>query len=126
VATGYDSLITSLTTKDANGVFKIDKVIEQREIQNSLAAGELVLFLKTNAAVGGYYTKKNLWTFLGGMPFYTMGGAVVSYSLIDGPTGAVKLAGVVTRHGGYQKLAKAVTSINKDEQQPNPVGMACE
>ena len=57
-------------------------------------------------------SKKNLWTALGGMPLFHMGGAAVSYRLLNGTDGTVAAAGVVPVHGGYVKAGKLVEHLN--------------
>ena len=59
-------------------------------------------------------TKKNLWcTLLGGAPLYHMGGASVSYALLDGTTGAVAAAGVVPIYGGYVKSTEVAATLSQ-------------
>jgi hypothetical protein len=110
VSDSYATLLKDLATPDANGVLLAFKVADDQFLSNALADGDTILFLKVNNAVGGYYTKKNLWTFLGGMPFYTMGGAVVSFTLIEGANGKVLAAGTYPVHSGYAK-ANAVQGL---------------
>lgn len=69
------------------------------------------LALKVNLMGGGLYTKKNLWTFLGTMPFYVGGAATVTYTYIDPATGVVLASGAVQRHGGYDKLDRITKSF---------------
>ena len=45
------------------------------------------------------------------MPFFTMGGVVVSYSLIDGPTGAVLAAGIVPIDGGFHRVNRMPAEV---------------
>lgn len=81
-------------------------MIDEKLISDRLEAGDHALFVHVNAAAGGYYTKKNLWTFLGSMPFYVMGGAIVSYLEFDGKSGEVIHAGQFTIHSGHDKVSK--------------------
>lgn len=69
------------------------------------------LALKVNLMGGGLYTKRNLWTFLGTMPFYVGGAATVTYTYIDPATGDVLASGAVQRHGGYDKLDRIAKSF---------------
>ena len=81
-------------------------VADEKTLADALANGAIALFVHVNIAAGGYYTKKNLWTFFGGMPFYVSGGAVVSYTAIDGKTGKVGSAGQFQLFNGYRKMSK--------------------
>jgi hypothetical protein len=100
----YEALMKDLATPDSAGVLWAAKVVEEKVLSDGLVAGDQVLFLKVHNPVGGYYTKKNLWTFFGSMPFWTMGGVVVSYELIDGKDGHVVASGMQPAHSGYRKV----------------------
>lgn len=76
--------------------------IKEYEIwKASQEASSYVLIVKLHKAGGSQYIEKNLWTTFGKMPFKVMGGVIVSYSLFDGPSGALLQSGVVPVHGGY-------------------------
>ena len=47
------------------------------------------------------------------MPFYHMGGVVVSFVLLNGADGSVEKSGVVPIHGGFVKADKVETHLNK-------------
>lgn len=99
----FDDLLVSLATADKDGVPLVAYVIDEKPIAETLEGGAYALFVKLTAA-GGYYTKKNLWTFLGSMPFYVSGGTIASYVLVDGGSGVVVKAGQFTVHSGYYKI----------------------
>jgi hypothetical protein len=99
----YATLLKDLATPDSGGTLLAFKVADEQFLFDRMAKGDMALFLKVNSAVGGYYTKKNVWTFLGGMPFYTMGGAVVTFALVDGKEGMVLASGELPVHSGYAK-----------------------
>ena len=65
-----------------------------------------------NSAGGGYTIKRNLWTFLGGEPFFVSGGAVVSYALLSGKTGAALKARVMPIHGGHVRASLVQARVN--------------
>jgi hypothetical protein len=109
--TKSEEFISALSVPDAKGVAPITKIALERAICVELnKANALALVLDVRAMVGGYYTKKNLWTFLGGMPFYVMGGAVVTYYLVNN-AGEVVKAGLVPVHGGYAPVQEVVHMI---------------
>lgn len=99
----YDDMITSLVT-DKGGVALAVLVANEKWISDKMASGALGLIVRVHSAAGANYTKKNLWTFFGGMPFYVMGGTVCSYVLINGADGRVLSAGQFTLHSGYYKV----------------------
>lgn len=99
----YDDMITNLFT-DKGGVALAVLVANEKWISDKMASGALGLIVHLHSAAGANYTKKNLWTFFGGMPFYVMGGAVCSYVLINGADGRVVSAGQFPLHSGYYKI----------------------
>ena len=99
----YDDMISSLAT-DKNGVALAVLVANEKWISDKMKNGALGLFIHLHSAAGANYTKKNLWTFFGSMPFYVMGGAVCSYVLVDGSSGSVLSAGQLPLHSGYYKV----------------------
>ena len=102
----YDSFFSKLTTADDKGVAPLTTVIRDAVIADSLSKGNLLLISKLQKSGGAYYTKKNMWTFFGGMPLYHMGGVVVSYVSLSGTDGHVLSSGVVPIHGGFVKASK--------------------
>jgi hypothetical protein len=99
----YDSFESSLTVPDpGTGIaplallaqeFMLDKVLRED--------GVAVLLLRLENTGGGYLLKKNLFTGLGQMPLYHMGGATVSYLLLNGSDGRVIGGDVYPIHGGF-------------------------
>jgi hypothetical protein len=101
--TAYETLITGLTSVTQNTEAPLVRIVRQRLIQQKIMAGAYVLLLAGKPAAA-YYTKKSLWTFLGGPPLYTMGGVSLVYSLYDPATGYVVRSGAIARHGGYRSV----------------------
>ncbi len=97
-----DGWYSKLGAPDGKGVAALVNVAKEKSIAAAIKEGSL-LVLKVQKAGGGYLTKKNLWTFFGGMPLFHMGGAAVSFTLLNGTTGAIQTAGVVPIHGGFIK-----------------------
>ena len=93
------------STREQDGSLMRNLILSEY-MSAQLKQGNLMLVVNLSAAKGSHYTKKNLWTFFGSMPFYHMGGAVVNYSLLDGPTGKVLAADTVIMHGGFHKSSK--------------------
>ncbi|HEV2274912.1 MAG TPA: hypothetical protein VGR96_12150 [Acidobacteriaceae bacterium] len=106
VLTLYDSLITKITTADEKAKLPLAGIIQQEGVRGALRDGANLMTVKISSAGGTYYTRKNLWSFFGAMPFYTMGGVVVHYSLFDGKTGFVLSAGTVPFNGGFYKVGR--------------------
>ena len=102
----YDKLMTGLLADPVEGKEPLAvRIIRQKAIQSKLADNPLILLLNSEAAAA-YYTKKNLWTFLGGPPLYTMGGVSLTYTLYENNSGAVLAAGTAGKHGGYRSVRK--------------------
>jgi hypothetical protein len=114
----YDSWFSKLSSLDEkSSLVPIVSVIRERALMSALDGGRSLLAVKLHASGGSYYTKKNIWTVLGAMPFFHMGGTVTSYALIDGQTGEVKRAGTLPVHGGFFKASKLPNQL---VDQPGP------
>lgn len=99
-----EAFLATLGVADAKGVTLIAKIAAEKAFADAANdPNALCLALDVRAVAGGYYTKKNLWTFLGFMPFYVMGGAVVTFQLVD-KDGNLKSAGTVPVHAGYANV----------------------
>ena len=107
----YDSFFNKLTMVDDKGVALLTNVIREWVVAEVLKDNFLLL-VKLQKSGGGYYTKKNMWMFLGGMPFFHMGGVVASFVLLDGKTGVVRKSGVVPVHGGFVNATDLPQKIN--------------
>ncbi len=113
--TFYDEFFKKLTTADDKGLSPLADLIREDSIYETLSKGEgsLLLMVKIHNFSGSQYTAKNLWSFFGAMPFYNMGGIVVSYVLLDGKHGNVMTSGVIPVHGGFFKPNDLKKEINK-------------
>lgn len=109
-----------LTADDKTSVIPIASVVRERALMDTLRNGKSLLAVKLHGASGSFYTKKNIWTVFGRMPFFHMGGTVASYALLDGTTGAVKAAGTVPVHGGFFKSTRLANEIAKRPGPPTP------
>lgn len=69
-----------------------------------------VLVAKVHHAGGSSYVEKNVWTFLGAMPFYVMGGVVVSYALLEAITGNLLASATIPVHSGFESV-KNIASV---------------
>lgn len=102
----YDLFLTKLGTLDANGTVPLANIMQLDLLDTTLAHQGYLLSAKITSSGGSYYTRRNMWTLFGGMPFFNMGGVVVTYSLVDGSTGNIVAAGVLPVDGGYVKNNK--------------------
>ena len=115
----YDSWFDKLSsTDDKTAVAPIVAVIKERTMMNALKSGRSLLVVKLHASGGSYYTKKNIWTVFGGMPFFHMGGTVASFALISGNNGTVSAAGTVPVHGGFFKSSELANEIGGEPGPP--------
>ena len=106
VIKSYDTLLSSLVTEDDDGNLPLTALVQEFDIEKTLRdAGTdgAVLLLQLENSGGGYLLKKNLWTGLGAMPLYHMGGATITYLLLDGSNGKVIDGNVLPVHGGFVK-----------------------
>jgi hypothetical protein len=111
----YEGVFAKLTAADDKALTPLTVVIREAVAVDALAAGTQLLLVKLHATGGGYYTKKNMLTFFGGMPFFHMGGVVASFALLDGKTGSVVAADVVPVHGGFVKANKVQKTLEGRE-----------
>lgn len=102
----YDGMLTKLTTPDEKAKLPLAVIIQLQSIRDRLSGGALLMSAKISSVGGSCYTKKNMWTFFGQMPFYVMGGAVVNFTLFDGTSGKVLSAGAIPVDGGFFKVDK--------------------
>jgi len=57
--------------------------------------------------------KKNLWTGLGRMPLFHMGGSTVTFLLLGGKEGKVLAADAISIYGGFVKTSKLRDELAK-------------
>ena len=120
----YDGFFGKLTAVEEKGSVPLNEVIRDAAIEAELATS-LVLFVRLHSTGGSYYTKKNMWTLFGGMPFYHMAGVVVSYVLMSGSEGKVQSAAAIPVHGGFFKAGEIEDEVTRDSLNlppaPNPL-----
>ncbi|MBR9806748.1 MAG: hypothetical protein GYB49_05980 [Alphaproteobacteria bacterium] len=106
----YDELIKALATVD--GPLAMSELLRSR----AFAAKQFkhTLELKIDSAGGSFYTKKNVWSSLGDMPFEVAGGATVHFVLYDS-AGAIKASGAMGAHSGYYEVDDIPLSKTKIE-----------
>lgn len=108
--------LDSLTATSANTpVPKIVAIARQQKLKTTLADPNTRLLILNQIPLGAYYTRDNLWTFLGGPPVHVMGGVALSYSVVDPNNGTVSKSGVFVEHGGYQRLSAVEKVIKKSK-----------
>lgn len=117
--TALSTFIAELTSPDKDGRIALADIVRQTAVRDllGLAPGArpgtaMLLHTRLDHTVGSTYTKKNLFTSLGSMPFYVMGGASASVTLFDA-SGAVKYAKSLPWHGGFLKASKVKDEVNK-------------
>lgn len=109
-----DGLFAKLTATDEKGAVPLVTASREAAIAESLAKGAYLLLVKLHKSGGSYYTKSNMWTFFGGMPFFHMGGVVAGFVLLEGPSGKVAKSGVVPVHGGFVKAGDLPDHVNQN------------
>lgn len=102
----YDAFLSYFTTAAADGSIPLTKAAEETTIRAALQKGASVLLVRLEKTGGGALVKKNLLTGLGAMPLYHMGGAAISFMLLDGKTGKVIDGDAIPIFGGYARSDK--------------------
>lgn len=98
----YDAFFAKMFTPNDKGEVLLTQVLKEEALSSKIKDG-YILVTKLQVHGGSYYTKKNIWTTFGEMPFYNSGGAVINYLLLDGTSRAVISSGVVPFMGGFVK-----------------------
>ena len=102
----YDTFVTALNAAPQAGTDPaVVRIVRGKKLQSYLANPNSFALLVIDQKIAEEYTKKNLWTFFGGPPLYTMGGITSVYILYDPNTGTALKAGVVPMHGGYRSVS---------------------
>jgi len=100
----FDDFRTRLSTPDSNGQVPFVAIERQADIERRLGDGSMILFLKADFSGGSTYTQKNFFTFFGGIPFFVSGGALTSFTLVDGKTGSLLDAGVIDNVTPFRRI----------------------
>jgi hypothetical protein len=110
----YDSFASALTAPDSTtGAMPLSALVQEFAIDTALKTGGAVLLLRIENSGGGYLLKKNLLTALWKMPLYHMGGATVTYLLLDGAQGKVLAGDVIPVYGGFVKTDDLRNELRK-------------
>lgn len=113
VLAAYDAFMTRQAAADDKGVVLIERVRREHGVDALLARpGAVALMIEHDAALGGLYTVRNLWTIFGGPPVHVMGGAIASYLMVRAADGVVLAGGTIPIHGGYRTLSGIDRSFN--------------
>jgi hypothetical protein len=93
--------IRALGVADAKGQIIATRISQEKAVVDQLIATPpaLALIVDVRAMASGFYSKKNLWTLFGMIPFYVMGGAAVAFQLVD-KDGVLRASDLVPIHGG--------------------------
>ncbi len=108
------TLLTQLAAidNDKKGTM-FSRVVQQTVLQDKLLKSNTYLvILQPSKLSGSLYTKKSLWSSLGSNPFYVMGGAVASYTVLDGISGKVISSMMLPVHGGYHSVSDIQRIVN--------------
>lgn len=96
----FTALLTDLSKADSNGVVWAAKIAQQKALRDVVTAPDARVLVVHMTASGGYLTKKNLWSFFGGEPFYVAASGSATYALLE-PSGSAP-----SSTGGLYKVAK--------------------
>lgn len=112
---------TLLATPQGAAEPLLERVLRQQTIKDKLyLAGDGLnprpgtdILVLSDKAEGAYYTKKNLWTFLGGPPLYAKAAWSVSYTLLRGDDRSQLTSGTAVRSTGYRSIRAVDRDIGK-------------
>lgn len=110
----FDDFFSSLGSPDSNNIALISKIMDEKYTSDLVSDGANILIVNVHAAGGSSYTKKNLWTFFGRLPFSVAGGVVVSYVLFNSEGQLIK-ANQFQRHAGYQSVNRVQQTLKAAE-----------
>ena len=85
----YDQLRTGLTTATDEKPPLITAIFRQAAVAGLLDQGGYLVLTNVHMMGGTSYTKKNFFTFIGGMPYFVSGGGIMSYLVQEGLSGPV-------------------------------------
>lgn len=102
IAQTQDTLMAALTAAGPDGVPALLRIVEQDGIARRMEQGTYALLLQIGGTSGTVLTRRNIWTFLGGVPAFVSGGAIVSFLAVD-KTGEVKAAGRFALSSGFRR-----------------------
>jgi hypothetical protein len=113
----YDDFAASLSKPDGAGALTmLGSVVREQAMEDVLKDNGTLLLLRVENTGGGYLVKKNLWSGLGAMPVYNMGGATVSYLLLDGLTSTVIDADALPIFGGFVRSDRLERELVEDRK----------
>ncbi|CAH2402767.1 hypothetical protein [Mesorhizobium escarrei] len=99
-----NDLTAGLMVADTKGVPLLASIMEEKAISDRLEIGDKALLLQLHVPIGSTYTKKNVWTFFGRMPFFVRGGVALSYSVVEGTTGNILKTGQFAEQSKFYRL----------------------
>jgi hypothetical protein len=103
----FDTFAKKLSTPDDAGRVPIANIARQAELLKGMDETSRYLVIKADYAGGSAYSRKNFWTFLGGMPFYVAGGSLVGYTLFNGKTGEALYSSSLPQAEPYTRIGDA-------------------
>lgn len=108
------TLLTQLAAVDTDKKGTMfSRVVQQTVLQEKMQQSNTYLvILQPSKLSGSLYTKKSLWSSLGSNPFHVMGGAVASYTALDGISGKVISSMMLPVHGGYHSVSDIQRIVN--------------
>lgn len=115
---GAKALITLISTIDTvKKSTMFAEIVRQNALQEKIMQPKTyIVLLQPSKLSGSLYTKKNLWSSLGSNPFYVMGGAVASYTVLESISGKVVSSMLLPVHGGYHSVSDIQRIVNGEKK----------
>jgi hypothetical protein len=100
---GLDGFLSALAAPADKSMIALGPVLVERQLALDMK-GKVVLRLETHAVDSSFYSVTNLWTFLGTMPVYVSGVAVLSFKVLDEDSRTIRDIGVIMGKSGFDKV----------------------
>lgn len=99
----YDDAVLALTTSTDGKQPLLSIILRQARTADLIRRGGYLVVTNVHIMGGTSYTKKNFFTFLGGMPYFVSGGALASYIVQDGLNGPTLDAFTIPVTSGFHR-----------------------
>ena len=110
----HDDAVAALTSATDGKPPLLTLIVRQARTAELLREGSLLVITNVHMMGGTSYTKKNFFTFLGGMPYFVSGGTLASYLVQDALGGPVLDTLTVPITSGFHRanqLERVVPSV---------------
>ncbi len=91
----------------------MDALLDELALLDKMSQADArALVIDLSGSGGSSYSRKSLWTFLGGMPYFVSTAGTLSWALFE-KDGKLNNSGVKPFHGGFHRVTRVETEINE-------------